>query len=421
MRILFVTHSLAPPGRPLANVGGMQRVAAELHRALADHPRVALSTLAVSSSARWYEVTTYLFLGWLLAWLPTRARRTRADVVLLSSMTAGVLAPALHRRMPGARLTAIAHGRDVTLPTRLNQRLLPPAFAALDAVLPVSTATAAACRARGADPARLHVVPNGVDPARFETRPDRRAARAALSAWSPLPDDAFLLVAAGRQVQRKGTAWFVEAVLPLLPPSAHLWVAGEGLEEEAIRNAVAEAGVTDRVRLLGRVSEAQLITLLCGGDLFVMPNVPVEGDMEGFGVVMLEAGLCGLPVLAAALEGIPDVVAEGENGHLIPPCDAAAFAGVIGRYLRDREALGALSARARAYVERTFAWPVVAERYVQALERVIAEGRERSGRAGRRKRGSLSHDGRGEHERSEVQQLEGHHLHEEHTRNGTLG
>jgi phosphatidylinositol alpha-1,6-mannosyltransferase len=372
MRILFATHSLPPPGSFLANVGGMQRVAAELHLALSEHPGVSLTTVAASSSARWYGTTTYLFLGRLLARLPAYARRARPDVVLLSSMTAGVVAPGFRRRMPDVRLAAIAHGRDVTLPTRLNQRLLPPAFAALDAVLPVSSATAAACQARGADPSRLHVVPNGVDLARFKALPERHAARALLADRAPLPDDAFVLVAAGRQVRRKGTAWFIRGVLPLLPPVTQLWVIGEGPEDEAIRAAISEVDAGDRVRVFGRVTEGELMILLRGGDLFVMPNVPVVGDMEGFGVVMLEAGLCGLPVVASALEGITDVVVEGESGHLVPPLDAGAFADVIGRYVRDRAALQGLACRARAHVARAFAWPVAAERYVATLERVIA-------------------------------------------------
>ena len=89
------------------------------------------------------------------------------------------------------------------------------------------------------------------------------------------------------------------------------------------------------MRVLGQVSEALLVTLFQGSDLFVMPNIPVAGDLEGFGVVMLEAGLCGLPIVAAELEGIRDVVREGENGVLVSPGDAVAFAGIYGAFKPD--------------------------------------------------------------------------------------
>ena len=78
----------------------------------------------------------------------------------------------------------------------------------------------------------------------------------------------------------------------------------------AVRDAVGRHGLAERVRILGRVGEELLATLYSGADLFVMPNIPVPGDMEGFGVVMLEAGLNGLPVLAA------DDLLELLDGHL---------------------------------------------------------------------------------------------------------
>jgi phosphatidylinositol alpha-1,6-mannosyltransferase len=243
----------------------------------------------------------------------------------------------------------------------------------LDAVLPVSSATAEACRIRGAAPAQIHVVPNGIDAGRFADLPPRSEARAEVEATIPLPADALLLVGVGRQVRRKGTAWFVQQVMPRLPDDVHLAIAGEGPEEEAIRQAAATGGVAGRVHLLGRVTEQELRSLLVGGDLFVMPNVPVTGDMEGFGVVMLEAGLAGMATVGADLEGIRDVITEGVNGHLIAPLDAAAFARCIRRYDEDRVALSTLSASARAHVVSAFTWPAVADRYVGVLERLVSE------------------------------------------------
>ena len=85
----------------------------------------------------------------------------------------------------------------------------------------------------------------------------------------------------------------------------------------------------DRVRRLGRISEEELIELYRRGQLFIMPNIVVPGDMEGFGIVMLEAGACGLPNLAADLEGIRDVIEDGVNGWFAPSEDANAFAARI--------------------------------------------------------------------------------------------
>ncbi|MBW2718968.1 MAG: glycosyltransferase family 4 protein, partial [Deltaproteobacteria bacterium] len=114
-------------------------------------------------------------------------------------------------------------------------------------------------------------------------------------------------------------------------------------------------------------SEEELVELYRAGTLFVMPNIVVPGDMEGFGIVMLEAGACGLPTLAADLEGIRDVIDEGVNGWLAPPEDPSAFAAQIESLLDDPDSLRAASERTAEYVTSTFRWDSTAERYLDAI------------------------------------------------------
>jgi phosphatidylinositol alpha-1,6-mannosyltransferase len=375
MRLLFVSHSFPPPGRPLANVGGMQRVAVELHEALRARAGVELCDVLLRTSWRWTHVRTVAFLARAGARIWQAARRGAADAVLFSSMVTGALAWPLQGTLAkaGVATGAIAHGRDVTLPVAPYQGLLPRVFEALDGVFPVSRATGEAARERGLPADKKHVIPNGVDPGRFAPPEDAGAARRALLDAVPgatLPDGSTLLCSVGRHVERKGFGWFIEHVLPRLPAGVHYWLAGDGTRTDALRQAARRAGVAERVRLLGRVPEGTLRRLYRGADLFVMPNVPVPGDMEGFGVVMLEAGLSGLPTVAARLEGIQDVIAEGENGHLVRPRDAAGFAEIIRRYHTGERDPRAAGQRAAEHVRERFGWPAVAERYVEALLRV---------------------------------------------------
>jgi phosphatidylinositol alpha-1,6-mannosyltransferase len=95
--------------------------------------------------------------------------------------------------------------------------------------------------------------------------------------------------------------------------------------------------------------------------------------MEGFGVVMLEAGACGLPVVASRLEGIVDVVAEGRNGHFVESGDAEGFARAIMAYYRKPEGQALASKRALRYTAQTFGWEATADRYVEVL-RGLAPG-----------------------------------------------
>jgi phosphatidylinositol alpha-1,6-mannosyltransferase len=134
-------------------------------------------------------------------------------------------------------------------------------------------------------------------------------------------------------------------VLPQLPPHAHYLVAGVGAEEEPLRAAAQRLGLSDRVHLLGRVDDQAREQLLHGADLFVQPNVAVPGDMEGFGLVVVEAALRGLPVVAADLEGIKDAVVPDVTGLLLPSGDAAAWVETVTRLLVDPQ----LSARGAGF------------------------------------------------------------------------
>lgn len=380
MRVLYVSHSFPLRGDPLSNTGGMQRVATGLHAALAARDDLRLSSLVLETS---WKATPYRMPGYLaglLRAIPRVVEEEAIDLVLFSSMVTATLALPLRARLArrGTLLAAIPVGRDVTLPTPGYGWLVRRVFRALDLVFPISRATAAECLARGVDPARLHVIPCGADTAAFTPPRDRAAARRELlraigESPATVPDDALLLVSVGRHQERKGFQWFADEVMPRLPADVWYLVTGEGPMTPRIREAIDRHGLGGRARLLGKVPEEMLRTLYRGGDLFVMPNIHVPGDIEGFGVVMLEAGLCGLPVIAADLEGISDVIREGENGHLVPSRDAAGFARAVLRYRGGREALAAAARSAARFTARTYAWAAVAEQFVEVF-------RERTGR-----------------------------------------
>jgi phosphatidylinositol alpha-1,6-mannosyltransferase len=308
------------------------------------------------------------------------AERREIDAVLFSSMVTASLAIPLkaHLRRCGVLTAAIVHGRDVTLDIPFYQRFVPRVFSAVDAVLPVSRATGEACLQRGLGRRKLYIVPNGVATHRFTSTGSNGSARKLLLrqyADQNLPERGLLLCSVGRQVKRKGFAWFVSEVMPLLPDDVHYWLAGDGPEMDDILAAAEKKGVRHRIRLLGRVSEHDLELLYAASDLFVMPNIPVAGDMEGFGVVMLEAGLSGLPTIGSRLEGITDVIDEGQNGHLVPSGDAWGFSEAIMQYYRDHERHSQAKRRAENYVRHGFSWSAIADRYVNVLHALSTPAR----------------------------------------------
>lgn len=371
MRLLFVSHSFPPSDAPMSNIGGMQRVAIELHAALQARTDVTMRTIALRSSWKWLHIKAVPFLTSLAARLGREAAEFGADAILFTSMTTAlpllIAGPGLKKR--GIRLGAIVHGLDVTDPNPVYQLAVWRLRQLLDVVMPVSRATGEELVARGLPPDKVEVVPNAVDLHRFEgvAESPRRDGDIQIAGAPPLPDDAFLLVGVGRQVRRKGFAWFIENVMPKLPERVIFWLAGDGPERENIEAAIQRAGLQHRVRCLGQVSETELIELYRHGQIFVMPNIVVPGDMEGFGIVMLEAGACGLPTLAADLEGIRDVVREGINGWFAPSGNADAFVSAIERLLEDPQALESARPQTVEYVTSTFRWENTAARYLDVL------------------------------------------------------
>lgn len=370
LRVLYVSHTFPPADAPGASIGGMQRVAVDLRDALARRDDVALDAWTLDVPWRVIGRATTAFILRLATRLPARARD--ADVVLFSSLVTGATAPGVRRRMPDVALASVAHGLDVTLPVGLFQWWLGPTFRALDAVLPVSRATADACIARGLPPERALVAHNGIEPDRIHLPADRAASRAALRTRLGLPPDATVLLTVGRQVERKGTAWFAREVLPRLSAHVHFVVVGEGPERPRIAEAAHAAGVAARVHLMGRALDADLDAARHGADLFVMPNVPVAGDMEGFGVVLLEAALAGLYTVGTGIEGIRDAVIEPEAGRLVPPRDASAFAEALAPFLADPARAHAAGEGARTAVAARFSWDGAAGVYVRHLRTAVA-------------------------------------------------
>jgi phosphatidylinositol alpha-1,6-mannosyltransferase len=376
VRLLFVSHSLPPEGRPLENLGGMQRVALDLHDSLLAHGGASVTMCVLRSAWDRRHYRTPVFLASAGREIARLARRREIDAVFFSSLVTATLAIPLsaYLKRRGVVTAAIAYGLDATLPSRAYQSLVRRVFQSLDLVLPISHATAAACRARGLAADRCEVVLLGIRPDRFAAPDDRAAARAKLIELAQhTTTPRLLLASAGRLVPRKGVAWFVDNVMPLLSPDVAYFVAGEGEDRARIEADVERRQLGARVRLLGRVAESELELLYQGADLFVMPNVPVAGDMEGFGLVILEAGLCGLPSVAARLEGIGDVITEGENGHLVRSGDALAFRDAILPYYADARLLAEASRRARLHTAARFEWSGVTDCYVDAIRAAVAK------------------------------------------------
>ena len=323
---LFITRKFPP------QVGGMETLAAAIWQAL---QRAEPGAQLVA-----HRGTVPATLGWLPGAVSELVRAVRSGsvgAVLCGDVALyAVIGPFLRRT--GTPHVVMAMGLDVTYDHPVYRALALPGLRRAPRVLAISRATARSVIDVGVPPERVGVLPLGIPVPATATGAASEARRRVLARLD-LAEDTDLLVSVGRLVPRKGVAWFVEHVLPALPATAHLVVAGDGADRERISLAASAAGVDDRLHLMGRVADDLRDDLMVGADVFVQPNVVVPGDMEGFGLVAVEAAMSGTVVVASDLEGLGDAVEDGVTGHLVTSGDVDAWVDELTRLLSDRDGL----------------------------------------------------------------------------------
>jgi phenylacetate-CoA ligase len=199
---------------------------------------------------------------------------------------------------------------------------------------------------------RLRVLPNGVDPGPFATA-------------APYRHERPYVLAAGRFTRQKGFDVLLDAVARVEAVrlgQVDLLVAGDGPEENALEARARSLGIEAGVRFLGARDAAQMASLHRGAAVVAVPS-----RWEGLPLVCLEAMASGRPVVASAVDGIPDAVLDGATGLLVPPDDPAALARALDALLRDAGRAETLGAAGRARARATFAWPLIARGYADLL------------------------------------------------------
>jgi phosphatidylinositol alpha-1,6-mannosyltransferase len=376
VRLVLVTQDF-PPRR-----GGIQTYALELAKRLASRVSAfaVVAPKAEDSAAIDGELPFRILRSGTSDTLVAAAAPLLAELALKDGFERSLhaqwsTAPAALGLRAAKRLRSVAiaaHGRELLLaPWRafpLAQRgydaVRRRALTAADRVLANSEYTARLARELGVRDERLLVTHCGTDPAQF--RPlDASALRERLG----LTGRPVLLTIA-RLVERKG----IDAVLRALPvvrqavPNVAYAVVGDGPERERFAALSRELGVDEAVRFVGVVSDAELPLWYSLADVFVMPSRSDPPDVEGFGIVYLEASACERPVVATRAGGVPDAVADGISGLLVTPGDLDELATKIIELLLDPARAAELGRRGRERVLAELNWDAVTDRTLRALE-----------------------------------------------------
>jgi phosphatidyl-myo-inositol dimannoside synthase len=284
------------------------------------------------------------------------ARRFRPDVVLAMHIVAGPAAAAI-RRMQRIPVVTYLHAKEVTARPRLARFALRNS----DRIVAVSRYTAALAERAGADTGRITVIPPGVD-------------------WRELPRAERLttpcvITVARLEDEYKGHDVMVRA-MPLVRaklPSAQWVVVGDGSRRRQIEQMAAAHAVADAIQLTGRVSDEMRDQWLDRAHVFAMPSrLPSNGGAgEGFGIVYLEAGVHGLPVVAGRVGGALDAVVDGATGLLVDPTDHVQVAHAVSTLLIDRARATRMGAAGSEHA-RAFAWPAIASKVQRLMVEAVS-------------------------------------------------
>ena len=267
-------------------------------------------------------------------------------------------------RLAGIPVVAVSRGwTGKTFKVRWYDRIDRLFLHRMDCVVCVSEGQAAKVRAAGVPDAKIRVIRNAARPEAFRD-PDS-AMRERILAGLPQPGRR-LILAAGRLSSDKGFHILIDAIPTVLAraPEARWIICGEGAERAALEQQVRTAGLTGVVVFVG--FRTDLDDWMPNADLFVLPSFT-----EGLPNVLLEAHACGVPVVATAVGGTPELVRDGETGYLVPPGEAPALADRIIRLLVDDGVRRQMGANARARVREQFTFAVQARQYLELFEELL--------------------------------------------------
>ena len=310
--------------------------------------------------------------------VPSVARRAArilrehgCDAVLFGAAAPlGLLAPTL-RRAGARRIVALTHGHEAgwaALPgARMVLRRIGDRVDVVTYLGEYFRARLAGCVSPRAAAAMVRLAP-GVDTTVFRPGAGGAAIRERLGIGRDQP----VVICVSRMVPRKGQDTLIGAwprVAGQVPGSPVLLLVGDGPYRAELARQARRSAAADSIRFAGAVPREELAAYYDAGDVFAMPCRTRRGglDVEGLGIVYLEASATGLPVVGGDSGGAPDAILHGETGYVVPGRDHAAVAGRLVELLNDPARAAAMGEKGLAWVDREWRWDLVAERLLAIL------------------------------------------------------
>ncbi len=388
MEILFISHKYPP------TIGGMEKQSYELIKEISKVHKV--HKIAYNSVE---EYKTSFFLKLKKRVKDVLAKHPNIKMIHLNDGAMGALCYWLRKEVK-IPVTVTLHGLDVVFPNYYYQKYIIKQLKKFDGFICVSESTAQECIERGFDTKKTFVVANGVDPelAKIPTYLNGLASKIENELKIDDLKGKKILISLGRMTKRKGFVWFLKNVVPLLDDDTIFILVGPEIgkkqsswrkivpkkllhefelsigavdESHLLNDIMRRKDIRSKVFVAGKQPFKEVMSLLSTAHLFVMPNIKVEGDAEGFGLVALEAAVRGTTVLASNIEGITQAIQHNKNGILLPSADPQAWIECIREQFKDMDALEQQSKKFQQFTLDNYTWEKMANSYVDVFEKVI--------------------------------------------------
>lgn len=286
-------------------------------------------------------------------------KKSGYDQVLVSHLLPVGTAAWIANKLGGLPYSVIVHGLDLRLAQSTSRKTWLAKKILKGAQNVIANSRAIAAEINAFEPSIYpKVVTPGSEPMTIPTRADARRVIG-------LAENAYVLLAVSRHVQRKGLDRLVEC-LGFLPKEVSLVIIGDGPDRARIETFAWR--FRDRVRLLTTATDLERNLWYAAADVFVLPVREELADVEGFGIVFLEAAAAGLPVIAGKSGGAPEAVVDGVTGLLVDPHNPREIAEAV-KALYDRPDIGRQFGEAgKLRAERDFRWEDRAQTFRQILE-----------------------------------------------------
>lgn len=369
MKILFISHSYPPI------LGGVESQNYNLAQGLS---KIAQVKIIANGRGKWW-----LPVFVLITFIRTFFLMMNYDACLVGNGVLAPLAYALKLFHPKKKFFSVVHGLDITF--SYKKGILPkiykainiPSLKKLDKLFMVGNITISEAIKIGIAEESCVYIPNGVSIENFKEKFSREDLS---NIWGTDTNDKKVILRLARFVPHKGTAWFIENVMPHLPENVVFIAtgyrvakntAGDPDDFEDCKKAIKYNCLENRVKLMPNLPQEKLKILLNTVDLVVSPNIPYSESIEGFGINVIEAGACQRVVIAANFQGLAEAISNGKNGFLVESENIEQWVKKINAiFSAGPEFAKNFGLMAGKYVEENFTWEKISKRYLEEMEKV---------------------------------------------------